>query len=78
MHKESPFGKNIAEKGEKNPVMTVEKEKIEGLTPEGYKEFKKDDFIQAYVGDDRLYLRYLLLAKQVINKEQDISWKNFH
>jgi 8-oxo-dGTP pyrophosphatase MutT (NUDIX family) len=58
--------------------LSFETDKVDGLTPEGYKEFKKDDFIQAYVGDDRLYLRYLLLAKQVINKEQDISWKNFH
>lgn len=58
--------------------LTNETDKVSGLTPEGYKEFKKDDFIQAYIGDDRLYLKYLLLAKQVINKEQNISWKNFH
>ncbi|MGN0966111.1 MAG: NUDIX domain-containing protein [Candidatus Coprovivens sp.] len=57
---------------------TNETDKISGLTPEGYKEFKKEDFIQAYIGDDRLYLKYLLLAKQVINKEQNISWQNFH
>ena len=58
--------------------LTNEKDTIGGLTPTGYKTFEKDDFIQAYIGDDRLYLKYLLLAKQVINKEQDISWKNFH
>lgn len=58
--------------------LTSEKNEITGTTPEGEKKFNRNDFIQAYIGDDRLYLRYLLLAKQVINKEQNISWKNFH
>lgn len=57
--------------------LTSEKDNIIGLTPYGYKEFQKIDFIEGYIGDDRLYLRYLLLAKQVINKEKNISWKNF-
>ena len=50
---------------------------IGGQTPEGYKEFAKDDFIQAYINDDQFYLKYLLLAKKVINKEENISWNNF-
>ena len=55
---------------------TSNQEDIKGMTPEGEKTFNRNEFIQAYIGDDRLYLRYLLLAKQVINKEQNISWKN--
>ena len=56
---------------------TSDREKITGLTPEGIKTFNRKDFIQAYIEDDKLYLNYLLLAKQVINKEQNISWKNY-
>ncbi len=58
--------------------LTSNIDSIKGLTPEGIKSFNRNNFIQAYIGDDRLYLRYLLLAKQVANKEQNISWKNFH
>lgn len=53
------------------------KEKVIGMTPEGIKEFMSDDFIQAYIGDDHLYLNYLLLAKRIINGEQNVEWKNF-
>ncbi len=54
----------------KNPTTII------GLTPSGYKEFTKEDFIKAYIEDDHLYLNYLLLAKQFINKEplENISW----
>ena len=38
---------------------------------------QKIDFIEGYIGDDRLYSRYLLLVEQVINKEKNISWKYF-
>ena len=53
------------------------KEEIKGLTPQGEQVFKNDDFIQAYIGDDHLYLNYLLLAKRVINGEKNVEWKNF-
>lgn len=57
--------------------LSLEKEEIEGITPKGNKTFTNDDFIQAYIGDDKLYLKYLLLAKQLINKETNILWENF-
>ena len=53
------------------------KSEIKGLTPNGEQVFKNDDFIQAYIGDDHLYLNYLLLAKRVINGEKNVEWKNF-
>ena len=33
---------------------------IKGLTKEGEKIFRKEEFIQAYIEDDQLYLKYLL------------------
>ena len=57
--------------------LTSNIDSINGLTPEGIKPFNRNNFIQAYIEDDRLYLRYLNLAKQVANKEQNISWENF-
>ena len=57
--------------------LTSNKDTINGMTPEGEKTFNRNEFIQAYIEDDQLYLKYLNLAKQVANKEQNISWENF-
>ena len=57
--------------------LTLKKDKITGLTPQGDKEFIKEDFIKAYIEDDKFYLNYLLLAKRIINKEPNVSWQNF-
>ena len=46
------------------------KETIKGNTLEGLKEFKRENFIKAYIEDDHLYLNLLLLAKDYIaNKD---------
>ena len=51
---------------------------IKGLTPQGLKEFKKPDFIKAYIEDDHLYLNYLLLVKKYMQNEplENLTWSN--
>ena len=45
------------------------KETIKGNTLEGLKEFKKENFIKAYIEDDHLYLNLLLLTKDYLNNK---------
>ena len=54
----------------KNPT------KVQGLTPQGLKEFKEPDFITAYIEDDHLYLNYLLLVKMYMQNEDPtkLNW----
>ena len=54
----------------KNPT------KVQGLTPQGLKEFKELDFIKAYIEDDHLYLNYLLLVKMYMQNEDQtkLNW----
>lgn len=52
----------------------AKKEYIYGKTPKKIKKFTKDSFIKGYIEDDHLYLNYLLLAKRVINKENNVKW----
>ena len=54
----------------KNPT------KVQGLTPQGLKEFKEPDFITAYIEDDHLYLNYLLLVKKYMQNEDQtkLNW----
>ncbi len=54
----------------KNPT------KVQGLTPQGLKEFKELDFIKAYIEDDHLYLNYLLLVKKYMQNEDQtkLNW----
>ena len=47
---------------------------IKGNTPYGEKSFNIDNFIEGYLEDDKLYLNYLLLAKRIINKEENVKW----
>lgn len=51
------------------------KDFIIGNTPLGKKEFKKDDFIKAYLEEDHFYYNYLKIAKERI-MGNNISWND--
>lgn len=46
---------------------------IIGRTPKGLKTFTIKDFIEGYL-EDNIYIKYLLLAKNFINKEPNLEW----
>ena len=52
----------------------TKKEYIYGKTPNDIRKFNLESFIKGYIEDDQLYLNYLLLAKKIINKEQNVKW----
>ena len=47
---------------------------IKGKTPNGETTYSIKDFIEGYINDDQLYINYLLLAKRIINKEENVLW----